>query len=413
MNKPHTKPQLTVVDLFSGAGGMSYGFHAHHAFRVVGAVDLQYGKPSSGEGALDCNLTYKANIGIAPWDRNIGNLEPSELSALIADDVGPDGLTVLAACPPCTGFSRTNPNNHVEDDQRNSLVARMALFVDELRPAVFVLENARELITGNHRHHYDALVSRLEELGYSVHGETHVLTRFGVAQKRERALVVATRSDIPLRTLDDLWSGATVRDEAVTVRRAIGHLPPMNAGEQHPDDPSHTSTSAGRETTRKRLAAMPHDGGAWPDLRDHPEREEILTPAMNRKITAGQFGSHPDVYGRMWWDRPAPTIKRECSHYGNGRYSHPDQDRLCTVREMGLLTGFPEDYRFESGSIGNMYRHVGDAVPPVVSFQLAHLVAWMISGTKPELVDLILPGTNLREEDIVPAAVMPLPFDQA
>ena len=66
---------------------------------------------------------------------------------------------------------------------------------------------------------------------------------------------------------------------------------------------------------------------------------------MARRVARGDLGSHPDIYGRLWWDRPAVTIKRECSHIGNGRYAHPEQDRLCTVREMALLQGFPRDYR--------------------------------------------------------------------
>lgn len=401
----------TVVDLFSGAGGMSYGFHAHPKFRMVGAVDLQYGKPSSGVGTLDCNRTYKANIGISPWDRDIGELEPAELKQLISDEVGEEGLTVLAACPPCTGFSRTNPSNHLRDDARNSLVARMAAFVAELRPAAFVLENARELIAGNFSHHYQALVEGLTGIGYNVHGSVHMLSEFGVAQKRERALVIAVRGDLPLRTLEELWEGFVVDPAAVTVRRAIADLPPVPAGAAHEDDEAHVSPSIGKETTRRRLVEMPPDGGAWPDLRDHPDRESFLTPAMLRNIERKRFGSHPDVYGRMWWDRPAPTIKRECGHYGNGRYSHPEQHRLCTVREMALLTGFPQDYRFESGSVANMYRHVGDAVPPLVSFQLANVVSWILEGRKPEISEIVLPGTNLRPTDIVPVPTPSLPLD--
>jgi DNA (cytosine-5)-methyltransferase 1 len=127
-----------------------------------------------------------------------------------------------------------------------------------------------------------------------------------------------------------------------------------------------------------------------------------MTPAMKRYVAARDFGSHPDVYGRMAWDRPAITIKRECAHVGNGRYSHPEQDRLCTVRELALLQGFPEQYRFGGESLSNQYRHVGDAVPPLISYQLAHLVDWMFTGEKPEVSDCILPGTSLRAGDIKP-----------
>src|SRR3546814_9960851 len=74
---------------------------------------------------------------------------------------------------------------------------------------------------------------------------------------------------------------------------------------------------------------------------------------MTRRWISGDLGSHPDVYGRMRWDAPAPTIKRECAHVGNGRYAHPVEDRLLTVREMASLQGFPFDYAFPSRSIAN------------------------------------------------------------
>ena len=118
---------------------------------------------------------------------------------------------------------------------------------------------------------------------------------------------------------------------------------------------------------------------AGPTWSGTPRPATLLTPAMRRRAAAGDLGSHPDVYGRLWWDRPAVTIKRECGHIGNGRYAHPEQDRLCTVREMAILQGFPRGYRF-AGSLSNMYRHIGDAVPPLISYQLAAACRWMLTG---------------------------------
>jgi DNA (cytosine-5)-methyltransferase 1 len=125
---------------------------------------------------------------------------------------------------------------------------------------------------------------------------------------------------------------------------------------------------------------------------------------MQRRAAAGDLGSHPDVYERLWWDRPAVTIKRECGHIGNGRYAHPEQDRLCTVREMSILQGFPRGYRF-AGSLSNMYRHIGDAVPPLISYQLAAACRWMLTGDRPDPAELILPGCHLTDADVeaVPA----------
>lgn len=380
---------------------MSFGFYAHARFRVAGAVDAQNGKPSSGKGTLQCNLTYAANLGIRPLELDLSTINPKALRKSLNATLGDSSPTVLISCAPCTGFTRTLPNNHLQDDERNSLVVRSSLFVAELRPDIFLMENARELIVGNFKHHHAALIGGLTNLGYQVHSSTHMLSRFGLPQTRERALIIAVRQGLELRTLDDLWDGYRVVEQATHVRRAIASLPSVDPGEAHPDDPFHVSPSF-NENCIKRLRLVPKDGGSWSDLRNHPNAETLLTPAMLRYIARGKFGSHPDVYGRLWWDRPAVTVKRECAHTGNGRYAHPDQDRLCTVREMAILQGFPRAFRFSATGISNMYRHIGDAVPPLISFQLARLCEWILGGRKPSIRSVVLPNTSLTSDDIVP-----------
>lgn len=395
-------PRFRVVDLFSGGGGMSYGFHRHPAFEIVGAADGQMGKPSSRAGSLGCNETYAANLGLEPVQVDLATADPADL----AGTWRVDDIDVLLACPPCTGFSRANSRNHVRDDRRNSLVGRIADFSRVWRPSVIVMENARELLSGNFSSHFAALRADLEDIGYRTRATVHMLNEYGLPQIRQRALVVATAPGIEPWTLEDLWDGHRTAPGAITVRRAIAGLPPAResgsarSGPRENGDPHHVSPILG-EATRARIAAIPADGGSWRDLIGVADQH--LTPAMHRSIRAGSLGNHPDVYGRMWWDRPAPTIKRECSHVGNGRYAHPVEDRLCSLREMALLNGFPEEYRFGGGSLSNRYRHVGDAVPPLISHQLAHAVAWSLTGVRPAPQDIVLAGTSLTATDIVPA----------
>ena len=394
--------RFTVIDLFSGAGGMSYGFHANSAFRIIGAADVQVGKPSSGKGSLECNETYYENMGLRPVEADLSEINPSDLHAQIYGNAARRKLSVLIACAPCTGFSRTTPNNHLRDDPRNSLVLRTSLFVEEFKPDVFLMENARELIQGNFSHHFDRLRERLQELGYQVKGEVHRLNRFGLPQIRERAFVIATKKGLPIYGLDDLWGGFCVTTESQTVRRAIEHFPTVDAGETHPEDKYHRSPSFADPNSLKRLQMIPKDGGSWVDLLKIKDGIELMTPAMKRYVEQNKFGSHPDVYGRLWWDRPCVTIKRECAHVGNGRYAHPEQDRLCTVREMATLQGFPEDYSFNSSGLANMYRHIGDAVPPLIAFQISKLCEWILTGKRPDLDSCVLPKTSLKADDIQP-----------
>ncbi len=390
--------KFTVVDLFSGGGGMSYGFHAHPAFEVVGAADAQLGKPSSPAGSLACNSTYQLNIGIEPVQVDLSSITPAKLKKALGLTSGVD---VLSACPPCTGFSRANSNNHLVDDARNSLVTRVALYAKALEPRVIVMENARELLNGNFRAHFLKLESKLNALGYSVEADVHMLTSFGLPQVRERALIVATRDGLHPRTLENLWEGYTVSSDAATVKRAIGQLASLSAGGIDPHDDAHISPRFTTPISKGRIAAIPHDGGSWRDLiAGGKKTEKFLTPAMLRLIERKKLGSHPDVYGRMAWNRPAPTIKRECGHVGNGRYAHPTDNRLCSLRELAILNGFPADYKFGGSSLANKYRHVGDAVPPMIAFQIACAVEWSLTGNRPDIASVVLPKTSLQVEDI-------------
>jgi len=389
-----------MVDLFSGAGGMSCGFSRHPAFEVIGAADAQIGKPSAAAGSLGCNATYRANIGLAPVEADLAEADPASVCAAMA--LAGRRPAVLAAGPPCTGFSRTVASNHLRDDRRNGLVGRIADYAELLQPDIVLIENARELVIGKFSGHLRGLLARLDGLGYSAAATTHFLTDFGLPQRRERAIVVAARRPLRARSLTELWRGWRVDAKATHVRRAIWDLPLVPAGQPDGTDPLQVSPALRAGISRRRLAAVPHDGGSWADLLRHPDTANLLTPAMAGRVARGDFGSHPDIYGRLWWDRPAVTIKRECSHVGNGRYAHPEQDRLCTVREMSILQGFPRDYRF-TGSLANMYRHIGDAVPPLISYQLARLSEWILTGSRPDPADLLLAGCHLSTGDLLSA----------
>ncbi len=401
------KNKWNVLDLFSGGGGMSCGFHRHSNFRLIGAVDAQNGKPSSGKGSLECNKTYSQNIGIEPLSADIGNVTEKELREYLEATSGTSHVDVLISCAPCTGFSRTVRKNLVEDDPRNSLVLRSADFVQMFRPSVFLMENVGELVRGKFSHYFALLRERLEDMGYAVEAELHSLDEFGLPQTRRRALVVATKKPLHPHTLTGFWAGYQFSKEARTVRRAIGTLPKIGAGKAHTSDPMHVSPNFSPRGL-ERLKLTPTDGGSWPDLLNVNGGRDYLIPSMESQLAKGRFGPYTDIYGRMAWDRPSVTIKRECGSPGNGRYCHPDQDRMCTVREMAIIQGFPGDYQFVATSQSNMYRHIGDAVPPLISYQLANVCAWILTGSRPSVECAILPMTHLKASDLVRTPQAPI-----
>jgi DNA (cytosine-5)-methyltransferase 1 len=366
---------LTVIDFFSGSGGMSAGFaRTPNAFHLIGAVDKQVAKPGRGKSSgssTKCNPTYASNIGVTPLDADLAVMDGAEYRQRMSLDVGE--LGVLISCAPCTGFSQKNANNHTLDDPRNQLVRRTGMYVEELMPKYLVMENVKELIQGSFRAHFAALRNHLTSLGYSVWAEVHDLSTYGLPQRRIRALVIARR-DGPI------VGPSPIHLAPATVRDTIGHLPAIEAGEADAHDPQHRSPSMSKQVL-DRIRAIPRDGGSWADIMNDPNLSEerkryLLIPSMWR----ARPGSFPDVYGRLWWNRPAITIVRECAHVGNGRYAHPEQDRLLTVREMSLLQGFPPDYDFV-GPLAARYNQIGDSVPPMISQQIASHIAAVEAGT--------------------------------
>ena len=373
---------------------MSFGFHKHPAFKLLAAADAQIAKPSMKRGALECNHTYELNMGFSPVSVDLGMVEPDELRDIL--DLGDQHVHVLSACAPCTGFSRANPNNHLRNDTRNNLVEKSAQFATALDVDILLMENAREVLTGNFSEHYLSLKRHLESSGYHVHASTHMLNKYGLPQVRERALIIAHKVDFDFFGLEDLWEGLKIAEESTHVRHAFRSIR-KNATCQ--DRYPHFSN----QTVSDRLAAIPSNGGSWADLLFHENKDVLLTDAMKERARKNKLGSHPDVYGRMWWGRPSPTIKRECAHIGNGRYAHPEENRLCSLREMATLQGFPNEFEFNGSSLSNNYRQIGDAVPPLISYQLAWICHWMFTKHKPTPEQWILADTHLSISDLLEA----------
>ena len=398
---------LTVVDLFSGGGGASSGFNAHSDFRVIAAVDKQLGKPSAVKGT-GCNSTYATNIGVQPHDLDLSTISPPLLSETLG--VAPGKIDVLISCSPCTGFSRTNTRNHYSDDPRNSLTRKTSDFIEFFNPKFVFIENARELLRGNFDYHGLRIVKRLKESGYTVSSSIHLLNAFGLPQVRERALIVATNlpgvseANLDLKTY---WGRYKPDPSSVTVRNAISDFPRLTHGQVSLDDPCH-AVPLMNDHTLERLRRIPCNGGSWIDLLELTDGYSYLIPSMRRNLDSGKLGSYPDIYGRMSWDKPAPTIKRECSSPGNGRYCHPEQNRMCSVRELGFLQGFPRKYRFIANSLSNMYRHIGDSVPPMIAYQYACIFASIAKSRNVKIEDLLMPDTFAQRLSIVRAE-----FDQS
>lgn len=336
---------------------MSAGFvstrQSHLAFEIVAGIDIN----------VDALATYHQNIGSPALKMNVREIaaEPKLLiEALPSFDPVKMRPLVFIGCPPCQGFSALRKGDN-RDDVRNDLSLAFAKIVAFFKPDVVVMENVPEILRGRFAAHFSAAKALMHSAGYSFAEGVLDLSLFGVPQRRKRALVLGALDRAPQLPIPIL-----APSEAKTVREAISHLRPLNAGEVDPHDAAHRAP-AHTERLIELFEKIPADGG---DRRALPD---ALKLKAHRRLDSGVTPGFTDVYGRLRWDTPSVTITAKSRSPSSGRFLHPEQHRNITVREAALLQGFPHAFSF-SGPPTQQYRQIGEAVPPI----FARSVAWAI-----------------------------------
>jgi DNA (cytosine-5)-methyltransferase 1 len=346
---------IDVVDFFSGCGGMSAGFKAVNAlvptYRIALAVDID----------RDSNASYEANIGLRPHAIDVAALsnKPKAVRQLVdGARRSPRAPLVLIGCAPCQGFS-SHRNASGASDARNSLFIAFAKIAAIVLPDVVIVENVPEILTTQYWPIVEHARTILRAAGYHSLLTVHDVAEYGVPQQRYRALLVAMRRPF------EMPHGFVPRDAFRTVRDAISALPKIEPGRASNDDDMHFSAGH-KASTVETIKAVPLDGGSRP---------WNVGPDCLRRAAARQGrAAYEDVYGRLWWDRPAITITAYARNPASGRFVHPEQHRGLSVREAGLLQGFPDTYRF-LGAFDSRFRQIGNAVPPTFSAYLAAHIA--------------------------------------
>lgn len=326
---PASKTSLTAIDLFSGCGGLSLGLQ-NAGYRVIAAVENE---PIAG-------ATYQKNHpSTLLLQRDIRSLRPAYLRKRLGMERGQ--LDLLAGCPPCQGFSRlwTMNGSYRSDDPINDLVFEFTKFVKAFMPKAIMMENVPALAND---HRLARLNRSLRHLGYLAEARVCDATDYGVPQRRRRMILVALRGRHPVF--------AQARSATTTVREAIAGLHEPGQG----SDPLHDYPVVRSASVMRRIKSIPKDGGSRSDL---PSEEQLKCHV--------QANGFYDVYGRMAWRAPSPTITGGCINPSKGRFLHPTQDRAITLREAALLQGFPRDYYFDM-SRGRYHaaQMIGNAFPP-------------------------------------------------
>lgn len=352
-----TPSKFRVIDLFSGAGGMTLGFTDERfcgGFECVLSVDNDAAAMRTHEQAYAAPAV-------------VGNIEDWL-------QTNPDipAADIVIGGPPCQGFSLLNKNR--TGDGRRALWEPYMDVVEQCGAKMFVMENVPELLRSNE---FLDIQSRAKSMGFETIFEVVNTADYGVAQTRKRLIIIGWKKGLVEAPQLPVKTHSKNPDERFlppwrTVKDVIADLPEPK-GIQIRDCAPPLNLHFGRTPTEKSLArykAVPPGGNRFDLQRNAPE----ITPACWIRKTSGGT----DLFGRLWWDRPSVTIRTEFFKPEKGRYLHPEKHRPITHREAARIMGFPDDFPFQGTKI-EIARQIGNAVPPLLAGAIAKVVYKVLS----------------------------------
>jgi DNA (cytosine-5)-methyltransferase 1 len=332
--------ELRAIDFFCGAGGLTYGL-VSAGIKVLAGIDID----------KECKDTYEKNNRGSKFIRaDVRKLTPQKLEKRLKIKPNDDCM-IFAGCSPCQYWTQI----HTDKDrslETKHLLGDFQKFASYFMPGYVVVENVRGILANKDESKLTEFLEFLWNNNYGVDYGIIDAMYYGVPQRRKRFLLIASRVDKQIKLPQ------ASKETSLTVRDVIGTdkgFPAIGAGHEDESSLLHTTARLSEENI-KRLRLTPHDGGtrlAWKD------NSELQINAYKDKDN-----TYKDTYGRMFWDKPAPTITTKFHSISNGRFAHPDEDRGISLREGATLQTFPVTYVFQGSGIGSIARQIGNAVPP-------------------------------------------------
>lgn len=325
--------KIKAVDLFCGIGGLTKGIE-NMGIEVVVGID-------SDES---CKYAYEKNTKAIFLNKSIENIDISEIKKYYKNSE----IKLLMGCAPCQPFSNYSLryNKTGMKNEKWELLNYFLSIIEGIKPDIISMENVPQLVT---KKIFEEFVKTLRKLKYFVSYEIVNCANYGVPQKRNRLVLLASK-------YGEINLIPATHKNPITVKESIGHLEPIPDGGKSTTDPLHRASRL-TEINRKRIRQSVQ-GGTWEDW------DKNLLLNCHKKDTGKGYKS---VYGRMKWDKPSPTITTQFYGYGNGRFGHPVQNRALSLREGAILQSFPENYDLGLGNENyNMRKigtHIGNAVP--------------------------------------------------
>ncbi|MEG9862243.1 MAG: DNA cytosine methyltransferase [Parvularculales bacterium] len=380
------KPSFLAVDFFCGAGGTTRGLIDAGGYVIAGIdKDAQCERTyveNNANNTIDYSPPRFLERDIFPANRKYPEGQQrylfKELENLIPfyRSQAKNTPLLFAICAPCQPFTKLSKKELSKErkEGRNrdrKLLSEAAKFVKYFQPELVLSENVAGIKDPRYGGVWDKFRQILEDIGYVTGSKVVCTSKFGIPQYRKRSILMAAHKDqVKGERLANALESELLVPEAdpdtlpVSVREAISHLPPIEAGENHLNVPNHQARALSELNLKRLSCAKPGETNIY---MENTKFGDLSLDCHRRANSRSNSRCFSDVYTRMHPDRPSPTITTKCNSISNGRYGHFDETQLrgISLREAATLQSFPDNYIFyPTERSGIVARMIGNAVPP-------------------------------------------------
>ena len=346
-----------VLDLFCGAGGLSWGIHKNSYFKTVVAVDFD-------EKAA---ATFKKNM--PETEVVVGDITDIAVKKQIVLLAKKNGVNMVVGGPPCQGYSMKGKKLGLKDP-RNFLFREYFELIEELKPTVFVIENVKGLLLSANGWFKDEIVKTIKRLGYTVTFDILNAADFGVPQSRERAIFICSKDgeiSLPKPTVKK-WT---------TVRDAIEDLAYLNSGEGAFEQEYITKPKSKYQMIMRKGSLKLYNHKASNHKQIAIDKLKLIPPEQGKECLPKELHGNQKfktTWGRLKWDDISPTIDTRFDAASNGTNNHPFLNRAITPREAARIQSFDDKFIFY-GSKVYIRKQIGNAVPPLLAKAIVDQIA--------------------------------------
>lgn len=362
--------KLKIIDLFSGVGGLSFGFAHNKNYEIIAANEI----------LKDIATAYSLNHP----DVKMYNIDIKDFNAeTVKKDLGINSseIDIIVGGPPCQAYSTVG--KRLIDDPRGKLFQEYYRVLKEFSPNFFLFENVKGLLSMQDGELISTIIGLFESLGYTVQYKLLNAADYGAPQIRERVIITGTKLNKKFKYPEPTHYNSETNTlnlrklkPYLTLNDAISDLPFIETG-QSEDKYSSQPQNEFQKTMRK---------NAPEKLMDHnaPNNNKNLVELMKALPDGGTPEDLPEnlkpksgfanTYCRLWWNRPCTTITRNLGTPSSSRCIHPKAPRPLTTREGARIQCFPDNYKFY-GSRGSKNLQIGNAVPTLLSTAISTSIA--------------------------------------